>query len=124
MKTFSAWKTALIDIDRSAEFTGDDVDQYSKLVDLGQDFEEIVLDVPTLTSSALNIYVQKDGEVATVPVAVHYRQPTDLATAAWGTTASTGAFSISAKIGGYQYLRVRAASNQAADRSIKVRGVK
>jgi len=69
------WVTALIDIDRATEFTGDDVDQYSKLVDLGALYSVITLHVPALTSSALNIYVQRTGEVDEVPVAVHYRQP-------------------------------------------------
>ena len=119
----TGWLEALVDIDRATEFTGDDVDQYSKLVDLGQDCDELVIDIPTITSSTVGVSVQKDGDVDTIPVAVHYRQPTDLATAAWATTAGTAAHSITCKIGGYQFIRIKCGSNQAADRSFKVKGV-
>jgi hypothetical protein len=118
----TGWLEALVDIDRSTEFTGDDVDQYSKLVDLGIDCDELTIDIPTITSSTVGVMVQKDKEVDTVPIPVYYRQPTDLATAVWATTAATTACSINMKLGGYQYIRIKCGSNQAADRSFKVKG--
>jgi len=122
------WKSCLIDIDRSSEFTGDDVDQYSKLIDLGRVYEKIVIFVPTIDSSALNLYVQRDASSATVPVIVHHGQVTGATpawgTAAWSTTAGTGGYVIMVNCVCAQYIRIRAVANQAADRTLYVMGVR
>lgn len=124
MERCGTWKLALIDIDRATEFVGDDVDRYSKLVDLGAEFDKLVIKIPTITSAAISVYVQKTPSEAEVPVGVYYRQPTDLATAAWADTAATTARSIVCDcLGGYQFVRIYSGANQAADRSIYVKGV-
>lgn len=119
------FQTAAIDIDRSSEFTGDDVDQFSSLVNLGCLCNKVIIESPTLTSTALNIYVQKDGEVDTVPIILHSRKISDESTGAWATTAGTTANSIVCDcLGGYKFIRIRATSNQTADREFKVCGIK
>jgi hypothetical protein len=55
MNEAGAWITALVDIDRDTEFTGDDVDQYSKMVDLGAEFANVLVTIPTITSSTVGI---------------------------------------------------------------------
>ena len=61
----SAWKTALIDIDRATEFTGDDVDRYSKLVDLKENYEFLTVRLPALSASAIiSVYVQEGEAVS------------------------------------------------------------
>ena len=76
-----------------------------------------------MTSSAIQVYGQSVATVATVPVAVHYRQTSDNATAVWATTASTGSLAIHCDcLGAIRYIRIYAAVNQAADRSISVLG--
>ena len=127
----SDWKTCLIDINRDSEFAGDDVDQYSKLVDLGRAFEKLVIIVPTIDSAAITVYVQRSPGTDQVPVAVHHGYMYDASgagnawtTAAWTTTAGTGGFSITCNIDGHQFVRIRAGANQAADRTFYLRGVR
>ena len=119
------WKTALIDIDRATEFVGDDVDRYSKLVDLGEAYDKLIIALPTLTSAAITVYVQEDEAVATVPKVVHYFKPDSAATAAWATTAGTGDIVVVCLyLGGHRWVRLNAGANQAADRSIRICGTK
>jgi hypothetical protein len=114
-----------IDVDRDTEFSGDDADQYSELVDLGMLFEKVIIEVPTITSATITVYAQEGGDVLTVPKAVHYRQTSDNATAAWATTASTGSYFITCDaLGGVQYIRLKSSENQEADRTFYVRGAR
>lgn len=117
------YETATIDIDRASEFTGDDVDQYSSLVDLNGMFTGLSIILPAITSSAINIYIQEGGVKTTVPTVVHYRQTSDNATAAWTTTASAGACAITCdNLPVARFVRIRCTTNQGADRAIKVCG--
>lgn len=121
-------QTATIDIDRATEFVGDDVDQYSSLVDLGGQFNTIVIQPSTLTSTAINVYVQDVAAIDTVPVIVHQGQVTGATpawgTAAWTTTAGTGNMTITCPIGCYRYVRIRCTSDQTtSDKTIYVRGI-
>ena len=135
----SEWKTALIDIDRASEFVGDDVDQFSKLVDLGENCEFLTVHIPTGMDSAQIIpYVQRgekitratdffhpgsEAVVGEVPFPVHFfhdqSADTDVVQA---TIATTGGLSITFRIGGYQYIRIKANANQDPDVELEVRG--
>ena len=120
-----SWLDCLIDIDRATEFTGDDVDLYSKLIDLGREYERLLILVPTITSAALSIYVQEVAAVATVPKQLNYYKPEAAAHVAWATTAGTGAIAISCEsLGGYRYVRIYSGANQAADRTLRICGVR
>jgi hypothetical protein len=125
----SEWKSVLLDYDRSAtEFTGDDVDQFSALCDLGKAYDSVTIFVPTIDSSTIGIWVQRVASTATVPVAWHHGQVTGetpaFGTAAFATTASTGSYVINIPLPGIQYLRIRCNSNQTADRTFLVRGIR
>jgi hypothetical protein len=125
----SAWKTVLLDYNRAAtEFTGDDVDQFSALCDLGKAYDSVTIIVPAIDSSTIGVWVQMVASTATVPVVWHHGQVTG-ATPAWGTaayatTASTGSYAINIPIPGVQYLRIRCNTNQTADRTFYVRGIR
>jgi len=120
---FSRWITATVDIDRATEFTGDDVDQFSDLVDLGDDYEFITVMLGSaITSSTLNPYIQRDSSIATVPVIVHALDDDATGSFAHATTAATTQVAVTFRIGGAQYLRMRFGSNQSADRTLYVRG--
>ena len=118
-----AWKTATIDIDRATEFTGDDVDQFSSLVDLGADFEFIlVLCDSAITSATLAPWVQKGSSVADIPAVVHALDDDATGAFAHATTAATTQIAVIFRVGAVQYLRIRAGSNQAADETFSIRG--
>jgi hypothetical protein len=121
---YSTWKTATIDIDRATEFTGDDVDRFSSLVDLEKPYESLILSVPAIDSAALSVYVQQDDSIATTPFIVHLYKPEAAGNAVMATTAGTGSITIVLPIGGVQFVRIYSGANQSADRAIKVRGVR
>lgn len=131
MSFCSATETATIDIDRDSEFTGDDADQFSSLVNFDQPYRWLQLIIPTITSSAITLYTQEDDLIATVPVLFHHGYMYDASgagnawtTAAWTTTAGTGACTIAVDLGQFQFIRVRCTTNQGADRAILLRGIK
>ena len=120
---FGSWKTATIDIDRASEFTGDDVDQFSDVVDLGEDYEFVTVHFDAvITSGTVGPWVQKTAEVDEVPVIKHALDDDATGSFAHATTAAVTQVSVTFRIGGYQYLRIKAAANQAADRTFSVRG--
>ena len=52
MSQCSAWKTATLDYDRTTtEFTGDDADRFTDLVDLGGNYEFLTVEIPALSAS-------------------------------------------------------------------------
>ncbi|KKN72614.1 hypothetical protein LCGC14_0408560 [marine sediment metagenome] len=124
------WHEALVDIDRSTEFTGDDVDRYSKLVDLKGSFEFITVIVPTLsTSGIVTPYIQKTDGVDTVtpangevPVAMVTMDGNATGHFAHATSSGAGGIVTVFRIGGAEYVRVHVSQNQSADRTFYVRG--
>ena len=47
-------KSALVDIDRATEFTDDDVDRFSELVDLDGFFKDVEVTIPALDASGVD----------------------------------------------------------------------
>ena len=120
---FGPVKTALVDIDRSSEFTGDDVDRFSELVDLGEDFARVLVWIPALDASGVvSIYIQRDSLVASIPLQVQSFDADATGHFVQGTTSGAGDIAITFDVGGAQYLRVHVAANQAADITFYVRG--
>lgn len=119
----TGWIEALIDVDRALEFSGDDVDQYSKLVDLKGNYEFLTVKLPTITSSTITVYGQETEAEDEVPLPVHFWGDSDADTnVEQATVAATTALILTFRIGALQYIRIRANSTQSADVSVKVRG--
>lgn len=132
----SGWKTALIDIDRAEEFVGDDVDQYSQIVDLGENYEFLTVKMPTgMDSGAVTVYVQENEKVTKaldasgpavvgdIPVPVHFFHDIDADTdVIQSSIATEGGISLTFYLGAYQYIRVRVGAAQDPDVELKVRG--
>jgi len=116
------WQSVLLDIDRDAEFTGDDVDQYSKLVDLGGDFANVLVVIPTITSSTVGIAINKEPYIAEVPSLLYILDDDATGNFLSATTAATTAMSIKFEVGVARYIRIKCGANQAADRTFYVRG--
>lgn len=119
----SEWKTATIDIDRATEFTGDDVDQFSDVIDLEDNYEFVTVHCDSvITSATLAPWVQKTPEIDEVPVVKHALSDAATGSHEHATTAAVTQVSVTFRIGGYQYLRLRSGANQAADETFSVRG--
>lgn len=124
----SGWKTCLIDIDRASEFTGDDVDQYSELVDLGHNYKYLTVLIPSsMDSATVTPYLCHSGNEAAaeaeVPYPMHFWNDNDADTnIAQATVASTGGLYVTFWIGGAQYLRLKASADQDPDVTFYVLG--
>jgi len=118
----SDWETATIDIDRSTEFTGDDVDRFSDLIDLEDDYEYLTVFIPTLDAAVVSVYVQRDSAIATVPVILHYFDSDATGSFAHATSSGTGGIVITYRLGGCRYFRLHCGANQTADRTFYARG--
>jgi hypothetical protein len=122
MNNAGQWLPVLVDIDRATEFSGDDVDQYSALVDLGADFENVLVIIPTITSSTIGIAIQQTPEISEAPSPVYILDDDATGCFLHATTAATTAMAVKFEIGGARYLRIKCGGNQAADRTFYVRG--
>jgi hypothetical protein len=120
----SEWKTATLDYDRVAtEFVGDDVDRFTDLVDLGDNYEFLTVFIPTLSAQATIMpYVQRDELIATVPVAVHAFDADATGTFAHATSSGAGGIVATFRIGGTRYFRLYAGADQTANRVFYCRG--
>ena len=118
-----AWQAVLMDIDLTAEYSGEDIDRTSALVDLGFEAGGVMIMVPTIDSATIGLLVQRDSVIATVPVALHHKKVSDDSTTAWITTAGTGGYMITVPLGGVRYFRILTGSNQTADRTFYVKGI-
>lgn len=116
------WQSVLMDIDLPAEYSGEDIDRTSALVNLGFEASGVMIFVPTIDSATIGLLVQRDAAIATVPVPLHWKKVSDDTTTAWLTTASTGGFMIHAPLYGIQYFRILTGANQTADRTFYVKG--
>jgi hypothetical protein len=121
-KAGQTWQSVLMDIDLTAEYSGEDIDRTSALVDLGFEASGVMIFIPTIDSAAVSLLVQRDSSIATVPVALHHKKVSDDSTVLWATTAGTGGFMINIPLGGIQYFRIYTGANQTADRTYYVIG--
>ena len=116
-------KTALIDIGRAIEFSGDDVDRFSELVDLGQEFANVLVYIPTLDApGVVSLYIQRDGNEDTVPKQVMILDDDATGHFVHGTSSSAGDFYIVFHPGAVQHLRIYVAADQIADGTFYVKG--
>lgn len=119
----SSWEAATIDIDRATEFSGDDVDRYSSVVDLGDNYEFATVFIPTITSAQITPYLQREADVDLVPAVSHFFHDIDADTnVVQSTVAGTGGIVVTFNIGGSRYFRLHSGANQAADRTFYCRG--
>ncbi len=109
----SPWKIALIDIDVD--------DTLSPEVDLGADYEFLMVLIPTITSSTVTVHVAKASGDTYFPV---YRLDDD----STGdhpqiTTAVATAHALTFQIGGVQYIKIKCDTSQTStDKTFRVRG--
>jgi len=117
-------KTATLDYDRAAtEFTADDVDRFTDLVDLGDNYEFITVEIPALDASGVvTPYVQWDDLIASDPVPVHALASDATGSYAHATSSGAGGITVIFRIGGMRYLRMYVGADQAANRIFYIRG--
>lgn len=119
----SGWEAATIDIDRATEFTGDDVDRYSSLVNLGGSYKFLTVIVPALDASGVvTPYIQRGGAEDTVPTAMVALDDDATGHFAHATSSGAGSIAVIFDIGGAQFVRIHCGANQAADRVFYCQG--
>jgi hypothetical protein len=107
-----AWKTGLIDQDVDDDLTAE--------IDLGADFEEVLVLMPAITSSTITIHVSNVSGGTFYPM--HQLDADATGSYASATTAGTAAKAVIFPCGA-QYIKISAGSSQAADRTFYVRGL-
>lgn len=121
----SEWITATLDYDRAAtEFTGDDVDRFTDLIDLEAEYKYVTVFIPTLSAEGtVTVYVQRDDQIDTVPVAVYAFDADATGTFAHATSSGAGGVVVTFFIGGFRYLRLYVAADQTANRVFYCKGI-
>ena len=118
----SDWITTLFDYDRDTEFSGDDADQYSSLIDLGENYEFVTIIIPTITSSTTGVAVQMNNHIASVPSIVYALDDDATGSFLHATGAATTAMTVIFRLGGVRWFRIKMGSNQSADSTFYCRG--
>jgi len=119
----SGWKTVTLDYDRDTEFTGDDADRFSELVDIKGHYEYVTVIIPALDSSGVvSIYIQKDEKIATVPIILHVLDDDATGSFAHSTSSGAGSIAVIFRLGTAQWFRIHVAADQAANRTFYVQG--
>lgn len=105
MSKYGGWKTATIDVSVDNTLSG--------AVDLGESFDFLDIILPTLTSCTVALHVcdTADGTFQALGNSVT-------------TATTTGGYSTTFKLGGWQHLKIKTSASQGADRSITIRGWK
>lgn len=121
---FSKWVASLMDVDRAPlEFTGDDVNRFTSVIDLGWPFEFVTVILPIMDSADVTLYVQRTAEVDEVPSLLHVLDY-DAAGSLIQTSAtvSTAAIALTFRIGGAQFFRLYTSADQSGDITFWARG--
>jgi len=103
MSLYGGWKTATITI--AAD------DDLSAAVDLGSSFDFLNIVIPTIDSAKVSVHVcaTSDGTYQALGDSV-------------ATEATTGGYSTTFKLGGWQHIKIATSAPQSANRSFSVRG--
>ena len=108
------WKTALIDISESTTLSAE--------VDLGSEFEDLLVLVPTITSSTVTVHVAKESGGTFYPL--HILDDDATGSFASASTAATTSIALLFKIGGIRYIKIACGSAQeTTDKTFYVRGI-
>ena len=107
------WKTALIDISVSATLSAE--------VDLGGDYEFLLVLIPTITNSTVTVQVAEASGGTFLPV---YALDDDATgNFAHATSAATTTMAVTFRIGGVQFIKILCGSAQTTtDKTFRVRG--
>lgn len=125
------WQTVVLDYDKTAEYSGQDIDTTSDLFDLGSGllgqaglYDGIQIIVPTIDTGTLSLLVAQTPVITEVPIPLHIDKG-DGTTVLWTLSSGTGALMVTVYgVGAVQYGRLKTGGNQSANRTFKVRGIR
>jgi hypothetical protein len=123
------WITVVLDYDKTAEYSGQDIDTTSDLFDLGADlpkklYDGFDLQVPTIDTGTAGILVAQTDTITEVPIAMHVSNGVG-STVVWTVASGTGAIIVSCRgCPAFQYGRIKTGGNQSANRTFKIRGIR
>lgn len=118
------WTSSLMDVDRSSapEFTGDDADQYSSVIDLGDNYEFVVVTIPTIIAATIGLGVMRDEAVDSIPSIVYALDDDATGCFLHATSEAVTAMTVVFRIGAARYIRLKSSENQTSDVTFWVRG--
>lgn len=122
MQWCSDWISSLMDVDRAAEFTGDDADRYSSVIDLGDNYEFVTITIPTIASATIGVGVMRNATITSVPSIVYALDDDATGCFLHATSDATTAMTVIFRIGGARYFRIKSSANQTADITFWVMG--
>lgn len=113
----TGWIASLMDVDRKPlEFTGDDVDRFTSIIDLKGNYEFVTVIIPIMVSSTITVYIQMTPLVSEVPVVLHILDEDAAGSfAQTSATIETAATALTFRIGGAQYFRLYTSANQTSN---------
>jgi hypothetical protein len=122
------WQTVTLDYDKTAEYSGQDIDTTSDLFDLTGGLSEkgfydgFEIIIPTIETGTVSLLIAQTSTITEVPVPLHVSNGVG-ATVLWTVTSGTGGLQTAAhNVGAIQYGRIKTGGNQSANRSFKIRG--
>ena len=117
--------TVTLDYDKTAEYSGQDIDRCSDLCDLGEEFSDVLIWIPALSASAeVSLMVQRDGKITTVPMPLHVGDGNAAGSYLLCSSSGAGTIALLFHVGAVQFFRIYCGADQTANRTFYVRGVK
>jgi len=107
------WKEAVITVASDDDLTPE--------VDLGGEYEQLLIEIPTITSAQVSLQVARSSGGTFRDL--HMVLDADGTTGQIITDAGTGGIMVIMPLGGFRYIKVKTSAGQAADRTFYVQGV-
>ena len=124
------WQTVVLDYDKTAEYSGQDIDTTSDLFDLTGGVSEkgfydgFEIIVPTIETGTLSLLIAQTSTITEVPVPLHVSNGVG-STVIWTVASGTGGLQVAAfNVGAIRFGRIKTGGNQSANRTFYIRGFK
>lgn len=120
----TGWISSVMDVDRiPTEFTGDDVDRFTSLIDLDGNYEFVTIILPIMVSSTVVVYIQRTEKIDEIPSLLHILDADSAASLVQTSpTVELTSLAVTFRIGGAQYFRLYTSGNQTSDITFYAKG--
>lgn len=118
------WIPSIMDVDRvPAEFTGDDVDRFTSLIDLSGNYEFVTVILPIMVSSTVTVYIQRTDQIDEIPSLLHILDAdSEASLVQTSPTVELTSLAVTFRIGGAQFFRLYTSADQTSDITFYAKG--